>query len=388
MQFSKRMEGLTSAIFTQLDNKKNELLAAGREVINFSIGTPDLPPAPHIMKVLQEEVGKPENYKYAVKDLPELTDAVIDWYRNRYGVELEKDEIQSLMGSQEGLSHIALAMADPGDVVMTPDPGYPIFSVGPSIACACLYKLPLRKETGFLIDFDSIDPAVAQRTRMMVVSYPNNPVTAVAPSEFYEKLVWFAKKYEIMVLHDNAYSELVFDGKRGESFLRFPGAKDVGIEFNSLSKSHNVPGCRISFAMGNKKVIEQLKNLKSHLDYGIFLPIQKAAVAALRGPQESVRETMLTYQRRRDLLIDGLGELGWHFDKPAGTMFVWAPIPKGYTSSVGFTFDLLEKTGVIVVPGSSFGEMGEGYVRLALVQSEERIQRAIELIGNSDILKR
>jgi LL-diaminopimelate aminotransferase len=388
MQFSKRMEGLTSAIFTQLDNKKNELLAAGREVINFSIGTPDLPPAPHIMKVLQEEVGKPENYNYAVKDLPELTDAVIDWYRNRYGVELEKDEIQSLMGSQEGLSHIALTLADPGDVVMTPDPGYPIFSVGPSIACACLHKLPLRKETGFLVDFDSIDPAVAQRTRMMVVSYPNNPVTAVAPLEFYEKLIWFAQKYEIMVLHDNAYSELVFDGKRGESFLRFPGAKDVGIEFNSLSKSHNVPGCRISFAMGNKKVIEQLKNLKSHLDYGIFLPIQKAAVAALRGPQESVRETMLTYQRRRDLLIDGLGELGWHFDKPAGTMFVWAPIPKGYTSSVGFTFDLLEKTGAIVVPGSSFGEMGEGYVRLALVQSEERIQRAIELIGNSDILKR
>lgn len=386
MQFSKRMEGLTSAIFTQLDNKKNELLAKGREVINFSIGTPDLPPAPHIMSVLQEEVGKPENFKYAVKDLPELQEAVIDWYSTRYGVGLEKDEIQSLMGSQEGLSHIALTLADPGDIVMTPDPGYPIFSVGPSIACACLHKLPLRKEGGFLVDFDAIDPVVAQKTRMMVVSYPNNPVTAVAPPEFYEKLVWFAKKFEIMVLHDNAYSELVFDGKKGESFLKFPGAKDVGIEFNSLSKSHNVPGCRISFALGNREVVEQLKNLKSHLDYGIFLPIQKAAVAALRGPQDSVLETMLTYQRRRDLLIEGLGELGWQIDKPAGTMFVWAPIPRNYSSSVEFTFDLLEKTGVIVVPGSSFGEMGEGYVRLALVQPEEKISKAIELIASSGIL--
>ncbi|MCX7921985.1 MAG: aminotransferase class I/II-fold pyridoxal phosphate-dependent enzyme [Clostridia bacterium] len=386
MNFSRRMNGLTSAVFSQLENKKNELQSKGREVINFSIGTPDMPPALHVIKVMQEEVGRPENYKYAIKDIPELLDAVIQWYKTRYGVQLEPDEILSLMGSQEGLSHISLTLADPGETVMVPDPGYPIFSVGPSVACANLYRMPLLKNNDFLIDLEAIPASVAHEAKLMIVSYPNNPVAAVAPPEFYEKLVWFAKKYDIAVLHDNAYSELVFDGKKGGSFLSYTGARDIGIEFNSLSKSHNIPGCRISFALGNKKIIEQLRNLKSHMDYGIFLPVQKAAVAALNGPQDYVRETMLTYQKRRDMLVDGLGKIGWTIDKPPATMFVWAPIPGKYSSSVEFTFDLLERTGVIVVPGSSFGEMGEGYVRMALVQSEEKILRAIELIKKSGIM--
>lgn len=386
MQFSKRMEGLASAIFFQLENRRNELLRQGREAINFSVGTPDLSPAPHIMKVMEEEVRNPENYKYAIKDRSELIDAVIGWYRRRFEVGLDPDEILSMMGSQDGLAHIALTMADPGDVVLVPDPGYPIFNVGPSLACARISKMPLHKENSFLIDLDAIEPATAHAARLMIVSYPNNPVTAVAPPEFYEKLVWFAKKYDIVIVHDNAYCELVFDGGRGGSFLSIPGARDVGIEFNSLSKSHNVTGCRISFALGNRKIIEQLRNLKSHLDYGMFLPVQKAAVAALNGPQDSVAETRAIYQRRRDLMVEGFSEIGWKMNKPPATMFVWAPVPEKYKSSVEFTFELLERTGVIVVPGSSFGEMGEGYVRLALVQPEDRIRRAIELIKRSGIL--
>ncbi|WHH58433.1 aminotransferase class I/II-fold pyridoxal phosphate-dependent enzyme [Petroclostridium sp. X23] len=386
MIFSKRMGGLTSAIFSELESKKNELFAQGREVINFSIGTPDMPPAPHVIQAIRESAEFPGNYVYAINDRPELIQAVIQWYDRRFQVQLEPEEITSMMGSQDGLAHIALTLADPGDIVMVPDPGYPIFSIGPSLACATLHRIPLFKENNFLMDLDAIDSNIAHKAKMMVVSYPNNPVAVVAPPEFYEKLVWFAKKYDIVVVHDNAYCELTFDGIKGGSFLSIPGAKDVGIEFNSLSKSYNIPGCRISFAMGNKKVIEQLRILKSHMDYGVFLPIQYAAIAALSGPQDCLRQTVQTYERRRDILIDGLQKIGWKVDKPSGTMFVWAPIPKAYSSSVEFTFDLLDKTGVMVVPGSSFGEMGEGYVRIALVQSEEKILRAIELIKESGIL--
>lgn len=386
MRFAAKMEGLSSAIFSQLEVKKNVLEQSGREVINFSIGTPDLPPAPHLVRVLQDEVRRMESYRYAVKDRPELVEAVIEWYKRRFQVELEPDEVLSMMGSQDGLSHISLTLVDPGDHVLVPDPGYPIFSVGPSVACAELYRMPLQQEKGYLIDMDAIPTSIAHHTKLMIVSYPNNPVTAVAPPEFYEKLVWFAKKYDIVVVHDNAYCELMFDGRKGGSFLSFPGAKEVGVEFNSLSKSHNIPGCRISFALGNRKVIEQLRNLKSHLDYGLFMPFQKVGIAALTGPQDSVRETVETYQRRRDLLVDGFAKIGWSVDKPPATMFVWAPIPAHYSSSVEFTFDLLERTGVVVVPGSSFGEKGEGYVRLALVQPEDKILKAIERIAASGMV--
>lgn len=381
MNFSKRMDGLQSAIFSILANRKNELLTSGREVFDFGTGTPDLPPAPHVMKAMQEAVSLPENYKYAIKDLPELTDAVIEWYAKRYGVSLERDEVMSLAGSQDGLAHISLTLADECDTVLVPDPGYPIFSIGPSLACSNIVKMPLLKERDYVIDLDAIEPSVAHAARLMVVSYPNNPVTAVAPGEFYEKLVWFAKKYGIAVVHDNAYSELVYDGKKGGSFLSFPGAKDVGVEFNSLSKSYNLTGTRISFALGNKKIIEQLKALKSHLDYGIFIPVQKTAIAALTGPQDGLRKTVETYQSRRDFMVEGFNSLGWKMDKPPATMFVWAPIPQGYTSSMDFTLDLLDITGVITVPGSSFGERGEGFVRVALVQPVERIAKAIRLAG-------
>ena len=338
-------------------------------------------------------MSRPENYVYAIKDLPELIDAAIFWYQQRFDVTLRPNEILALQGSQDGLSHISLTLVDPGETVLVPDPGYPIFCVGPFLAGAELYKMPLLKEHNFLIDLEAIDPAAAHRAKLMFVSYPNNPVTAAAPLEFYEKLVWFAKKFNIVVIHDNAYCELVFDGRRGGSFLQVPGAKEVGLEFNSLSKTYNIPGCRIAFALGNADIIAQLRNLKSHLDYGIFLPIQKAAIAALTGPQNSIRDTVRTYQMRRDLLCEGLTNIGWPVAKCPATMFVWAPIPKSYSrahgsgASIQFTFDLLEQTGVMIVPGSSFGEQGEGYVRFALVQNEAKILKAIAAIQQSGLLK-
>ncbi len=386
MIFSKRMDGLGSAVFSMLKAKKNELLSAGREVFDFGTGTPDIPPAPHIIRAMEEEVSPPQNYKYAIGDLPPLTDSVIQWYSQRYGVLLERDEITSLAGSQEGLAHIALVLADTGDTVLVPDPAYPIFSIGPSLACANIYKMPLLKDKNYIIDLDAIPAPVAHAARLMVVSYPNNPVTAVAPCDFYEKLVWFAKKYDIAVVHDNAYSELVYDGKRGGSFLSFPGAMDVGVEFNSLSKSYNLTGCRISFAIGNRRIIEQLKILKSHIDYGIFIPVQKAAIAALTGPQDCLRRTVETYEARRNFMVDGFNSIGWHMEKPPATMFVWAPIPSTYSSSGEFSLELLDKTGIITIPGSSFGEAGDGYVRMALVQPVEKINRAINLMNNCGLL--
>lgn len=384
---SKKMAELNSAIFTQLNSRKKQLMEKGMEVIDFSIGTPDMPPAPHIIEKIKEEVGKVENYKYAVKDTDELLEAVKRWYHTRYGVNLENSEITSLLGSQSGFLELSLSLLNHGDVVLTPDPGYPIFTVGPYLAGAKVIRMPLLKENEYLIDLDAIDEEVARKAKFMVVSYPNNPTGATAPREFYVRLVEFAKEYNIIVLHDNAYSELVFDDTDGGSFLSIPGAKDVGVEFNSLSKTYSIPGCRIAFAVGKKEIIEQVKILKSHVDYGMFIPIQKAAVEALDGPQDYVEFVRNTYRRRRDVLISGLNEIGWKIDNTGGSMFVWAAIPEKYKSSLEFTFDLMDKTGVIVVPGSSFGKHGEGYVRFALVEDEDRINKAIKNIQSSALLK-
>lgn len=386
MECAKRMAGLRSAIFAELETKKRKLLSQGREVFDFSVGTPDLPPPSHVIEVISHESAKAANYRYAINDSFELVEAVKVWYKKRFNVDLADGEIMSLIGSQDGLAHIALALIDPGDTVLVPDPGYPIFSVGPVVAGANIVRMPLLAENDFLIDFEKIDEETARAAKLMIVSYPNNPVTTMASRAFYERLVDFAKRNEIIVLHDNAYCELVFDGRRGESFLNVPGAKDVGIEFNSLSKSYNLPGCRIAFALGNAQVLEQLRILKSHFDYGMFIPFQKAAMAAMTGPQDCVAETVHTYQRRRDLIVEGFSSIGWTMSKPPATMFIWAPLPAQYGSSVEFTMELLERTGVIVVPGSSFGPMGEGYVRLAMVQPEDRILQAIDVIKKSGIL--
>lgn len=372
---------LESAIFAKQEEMKRQMMAQGIEIFNFNVGTPDLPPPKRVIEAMSQEAGKPENYRYAIKDSEELVNAVIQWYQSRFWVQLEKDEVLGLHGSQDALAHIAFALVNPGEGVLIQDPYYPIFYVGPYLSGAKMISMPLLEKNDYLIDFKSISPADAHAAKLMVVSYPNNPVTKLAPQSFYEELVWFAKKYGIMVLHDNAYCELVYDGKKAGSFLEIKGAKDIGIELNSLSKSYNMPGCRISFALGNREIIKQLATVKSHIDYGVFIPIQKAAIAAITEPRETIAETVATYQRRRDVMTEGFSRIGWPMTKPEATMFVWAKIPTGFESSEQFVFEMIQKTGVFTVPGSCFGPMGEGYVRLALVEPEEKIQKAIALVG-------
>lgn len=388
MVFSKRMDYFKPGIFSVLAQMKQERINAGGNLIDLSVGTPNIPPAQHIIDALAESAMDRSNYVYAISDTEELQNAVAAWYKRRYGVQINpKTEITSLLGSQDGLSHIALTIIDPGDLVLVQDPGYPIFSDGPVLAGAQLYTMPQKQENGYLIDLKKIPEDIAVKAKFMVVSYPNNPVTSIAPPSFYKELIEFAAKYNIIVLHDNAYSELTYDGQTCGSFLQYEGAKNIGVEFNSLSKTYGLAGARIGFALGNEEIISKLKLLKSNMDYGMFLPIQKAAVAALTGPQDCVRETRQAYENRRNVLVEGLNSIGWKMDKPKATMFVWAKIPKPYKDSELFTKELLERAGVLVTPGSAFGPSGEGYVRLALVQSEENLRKAVKWIDESGILK-
>lgn len=387
MEFSKRMDRFGEGIFSKLAEVKKKKTEAGEEVIDLSIGAPNIPPAKHITDALCEAAADPKNYVYAISDTRELLEAVSGWYMRRYGVSLDaQTEICSLLGSQEGLAHIAMTVADKGDIVLVPDPCYPVFGDGPQLAGANLYYMPQKKENNYIIDLKEIPEEVARKAKLMVVSYPNNPTTAMAPDSFYKELIAFAKKYDIIVLHDNAYSDLVFDGAACGSFLRFEGAKEVGVEFNSLSKTYGLAGARIGFCLGNKDVVAHLKLLKSNMDYGMFLPIQKAAVAAITGPQECVKTTRQAYETRRNILCDGFTSIGWKMDRPAGTMFVWAAIPENYSSSEEFVMDLVEKAGVMVTPGSAFGPSGEGFVRLALVQDREMLNKAIQAVKESGIL--
>lgn len=386
MKFANRMNQFGEGVFSRLAVMRKNRLAQGKEVYDLSIGAPNIPPTKRIMEVMAEAVMKPANYVYAINDTQQLLEAVAQWYKRRYDVELNPEtEICSLLGSQDGLSHIALSILDPGDVMLVPDPCYPIFADGPRIAGAELYYMPLKKENDYVIQLQDIPEEIARKAKFMLVSYPNNPTAAMAPESFYHEVVAFAKKYDIIVLHDNAYSELVFDGQSCGSFLSIPGAMEVGVEFNSLSKTYGLAGARIGFCVGNKEVVGMLKTLKSNMDYGMFLPIQAAAVEALTGNQAVVAETRAAYEHRRDVLCDGLIEAGWHMEKPAGTMFVWAPIPSSYQNSESFVADLLDKTGVLVTPGSAFGPSGEGYVRMALVQSEDTMKKIVEAVATSGI---
>lgn len=387
MKFSHKFGSIKENILVELDTKSKEMLAKGEEVINLSIGTPNIPPADYVIKTVSEAFKNPENYKYGITESRELLDAVVYWYKNRYGVELEHKNIVAVNGSQEGIAHIAFPICNPGDIVLVPDPCYQIFAFGPTMADVELYYMPLLKENDYIIDLDAIPEDIAEKAKMMVVSYPNNPTTATAPREFYEKLVAFARKYDIIVIHDNAYSELVYDGEPGLSFLEIEGAMDVGIEFNSLSKSYNLTGLRLSFAVGNEEILKRFKAFRSQIDYGICMGAQIAAITALTGDQQYVADVREEYKKRRDTLINGLNHIGWKVPLTQSTMFAWLPIPPKYTSSLRFSIDLLEKAGVLVVPGASFGELGEGYVRAALVQDCKGLERAVEKIKNSGILE-
>lgn len=379
MRLAKRMDALVPGIFTVLAQARAEKEKMGISVIDFSIGSPDLPPAPHIINSLAQAVLKPDNYTYPITGKPELHKALADWYKQRFNVELDPNkEILTLMGSQDGLAHVAQAFINPGDIALVPDPGYPIYSAAILLAEGQLYPMPLLEENQYLPDLLSIPAEIAKKAKMMTLNYPNNPVAASANKEFFEQVVEFAKKYDIVVCHDVAYAELAFDGFRPISFLEVAGAKDIGIEFYSLSKTYNMAGCRIGFALGNADILSALGRIKSNIDYGVFSAVQEAGIAALTGDQSCVAQTAATYQKRRNILVEGFAKLGWQMPKPQASMFIWAPLPPGHRSSMDFCLELLDKTGILMVPGNAFGELGEGYVRIAMVQKEEVLLEALE----------
>ena len=387
IKFAHRMKDYEAGIFQVLNEKKDEAERQGRTIYNLSVGTPDFPPAAHVVEAVVKASAKPENYKYALIDIPELIEAVQTRYKKRYGVTLQKDEIMSVYGSQEGIAHICLSLCDPGDVVLVPNPGYPIFGIGPSLAGAEVVTYDLKEEDHYLPDLDGMAEEVLARAKCMIVSYPLNPVCKAAPDEFYEQLIPWAAAHEILIIHDNAYSDIIYDGREGKSILRIPGAKETAVEFYSLSKSFNYTGARVSFLTGNKDVVACFKRLRSQIDYGTYLPVQYGAVAALNGSDQMVKDQCAEYQRRRDTLCGGLRKIGWPMEDSEGTMFAWAKIPAGYTDDVAFVMELVEKSGVLCTPGSSFGTLGKGHVRFALTMPVEKIKEAVEAIAASGMIR-
>jgi aspartate/methionine/tyrosine aminotransferase len=386
MQFSRRLDLFGDEVFAALNAKRRELEAQGREVFDLSVGTPDFEPPHHIVEALRKSTEDPANWKYALHDKDELLQAVCDYYRTRFGVEgITPSMVMSCRGTQEGMGHVCAALADPGDVALIPDPCYPVFATGTLLAGAKPWYYPLTAEHDFLPWVEGIPEDVADAARYMVVSLPANPVGSVGTPEVYEQIIAFAKAHDIVVIHDNAYSDIIFDGPAGGSFLDYPGALDVGVEFLSLSKSFNVTGARLSFLVGREDIVAATRKLRSQVDFGMFLPEQDAAIAALTGPRDSVERQRLLYQERRDALCDGLEAVGWERPNAHGSMFVWARIPHGRMDSQAFALELMEKAGVIVTPGASFGPSGEGYVRFALVMPPERLREACKRIGESGI---
>ena len=386
MEFSKRMKLFGDEIFAALNDKKVALEAQGRTIYNLSVGTPDFAPAPHIVKALTGAAADPENWKYSLRDIPEMLQAVCSYYKRRFGVDITPDQVASCNGSQEGCGHIGMVLCDEGDTVLLPNPCYPVFIAGAKLAGAVPFYYPLVKEHGFLPYVKGIPEDVARRAKYMIVSLPANPVGSVGTPALYEELVAFAKKYDILLIHDNAYSDIIFDGAEGHSLFNTPGAMDMGVEFFSLSKSFDVTGARISFLVGRPDVVAAFRRLRGQIDFGMFLPIQKAAIAALTGPLDMVRDQCAVYQQRRDALCGGLRSIGWDVPDSHGSMFVWAPIPPKYASSMDFCMDLVEKSGVLCTPGSSFGPAGEGYVRFALTMPAGQIAQAVQAIAESGIL--
>ena len=380
---SKRLAGLGASVFTEMDNLRRELERAGKNLINLSIGSPDQAPPLEIRNVLSQAVLDGTQYGYTLSRGTETFRAVCaEWYQERFGVTLNPEtEVLPLMGSQDGLAHIFLAYIDPGDLALIPDPGYPIYSAGLFLAGGEKIAVPLLEKNGFLPDLQQIDPDVARKAKLMFLNYPNNPTAAVAPLSFFEEVVEFAKEYDLLICHDAAYSELAFDGYRPVSFLQARGAKDVGIEFHSVSKTYNLAGARLGFVVGTADAIANLSQIKSNIDYGVFGPVLKAGTYALSFAQDSIEENRGAYQRRRDLWIEGCALAGWKMSVPQGSMFIWAPVPSKQ-DSVSFAMDLAREAGVIVVPGVAFGDHGEGYVRVALVQDESVIQEAVLRIRN------
>lgn len=386
MQASQRLDRFGAEVFASLNNKLLALKAQGKTIYNMSVGTPDFKPYDHVVEALTQAAQDPEMWKYALRDLPELKQAVCDYYECRFGVSgITPSMVQSCNGTQEGVGHLGLALLDPGDTILVPDPCYPVFEAGAKIADAKLEYYPLVAEHNYLPYVAGIDPEVADRAKYMIVSLPANPVGSVGTPEVYEEIIAFAREHDLLIVHDNAYSDIVFDGEPGGSFLQYPGALEVGVEFFSLSKSFNVTGARIGFLVGREDVVSAFAKLRGQIDFGMFFPIQEAAIACLNGPRDEVEAQRLKYQERRDALCDGLEGLGWERPNAHGSMFVWAKLPGGRTDSMAFCEELMEKAGVVVTPGASFGPSGEGHVRMALVLPPDQIALAVEAIHEAGL---
>lgn len=387
MQFAKRLEKIPPYLFAEIDRKRNELIAKGIDIINMGVGDPDKPTPAHILQAMHEAIEDPANHNYPpYQGTQEFREAAVKWMEKRFGVKgLDPDqEIVSSIGSKEAIHNTFLAFVEPGDYTLIPDPGYPVYRSATLFAGGEPYTMPLTPERGFLPDLEAIPEEVARQTKLLWINYPNNPTGAIASLDFFEKLVAFCRQHDILLCHDHAYAEMAYDGYKPPSVLEVPGAKDVTVEFHSLSKAYNMTGWRIGFAVGNAKGIQGLRQVKSNVDSGVFKAIQRAAIAAFSTTEEELQSVISVYQNRRDILIQGLQSLGWPISPPKATLYVWTPVPPGY-SSAEFVTLLLEKCGIIVPPGNGYGIAGEGFFRIALTLPEERLIEAIHRMKDAGI---
>ena len=385
-ELTERLKKLPPYLFKEIDKKKRDLEASGMDIIDLGVGDPDLPTPPKIIEEMIRAVQDPATHRYpAYSGSGDFKEAVAEWYKDRFSVQLDPEtEILSLIGAKEGIAHMHLAFVNPGDLALVPTPAYPVYNIGTLFADGSAYFMPLLEENGFLPDLNALPKEVARKAKMMWLNYPNNPTAAVADRDFFEAVVSFAHTYGIIVCHDLSYSEIAFDGYKPPSFLEVEGAKDIGIEFHSLSKSYNMTGWRIGFAVGNRHAVNGLGTVKSNLDSGVFQAIQRAGIEALRANRESVKEMQRIYARRRDILVEGLRSAGFEVNTPKATFYVWLPVPSPYTSA-SLTAKLLTEAGVVVTPGNGFGEPGEGYVRLALTQNDSRLREAADRIKGLEL---
>ncbi|MCX9011356.1 MAG: LL-diaminopimelate aminotransferase [Candidatus Methanoperedens sp.] len=382
--YADRINSLPPYLFAAIDKAKQEVIKKGIDVINLSIGDPDMPTPPHIVEAMKRSVCNPQRHRYpSYEGMLSFRTAAADWIKKTMNVDLNpEDEVLTLIGSKEGIAHIPLAFLNPGDISLVPDPAYPVYNIGTILADGKPYKMPLLAENDFLPDLDAIPASIAKKAKLMFINYPNNPTSATASLKFFGEVVDFAAENDILVVHDNAYSEMTYDGYKAPSFLSVSGAKDISIEMHSLSKTYNMTGWRIGFAIGNRDIIAGLGKVKTNVDSGAFECVQEAGIAALTGTQDCVRGMNEIYKERRDALIAGLKELGLEVKPPKATFYVWVRVAG---SSFDFTKVLLEKAGIVATPGVGFGEYGEGYIRFALTQSVERINEAVERMHKLDI---
>ena len=382
MRLAKRVEKLPPYLFIEISRKIAAKKAKGEEVISFAIGDPDIPTPQHIIDRLCEAARDPANHRYPESDsLPALRRAIADWYQQRFGLSFDPDkEVLPLIGSKEGIGHIAFCFIGSGDVALVPDPGYPVYSVSALLADGEPYYMPLKEENDWLPDLDAIPRDVLKKARLLWINYPNNPTAAVAGLDFFNRVVEFAKQHDLVVCHDGPYTEVAYDGYQPVSFMQAEGARDVGVEFHSLSKSYNMTGWRIGMAVGNATMINALMRLKSNLDSGIPQAIQYAAIEALTGPQNCIEEHNAVYERRRDLIIEVLNEIGLEAKPPKASLYIWAKVPQGY-SSMDFTADLLDQVGVAVTPGIGYGRQGEGYIRLSMTIPDAALVKGLSRLS-------